>query len=40
MRGLRTPDGRFEKLLDHPWPPRYVEVDAGDGSGDGCGCTT
>ena len=28
---LRTPDERFEGLPDWPYPPRYVEVDDGDG---------
>jgi haloalkane dehalogenase len=30
---LRTPDDRFVDLPDYPFEPRYVEVDAGDGSG-------
>jgi haloalkane dehalogenase len=30
MEVLRTPDARFEGLADYPWPPNYVEVDAGD----------
>ncbi len=34
MDVLRTPDDRFESLRGYPWSPRYVEVDAGDGSGD------
>ena len=34
MRALRTPDDRFADLPDFPWEPTYVEVDAGDGSGD------
>lgn len=29
---LRTPDDRFVGLADYPFAPRYVEVDAGDGS--------
>src|SRR5437870_3435143 len=34
MHALRTPDERFAELPGYPWPPHYVEVDAGDGSGD------
>lgn len=34
MRALRTPDERFGDLDGYPWEPRYVEVDAGDGSAD------
>jgi haloalkane dehalogenase len=34
MHALRTPDDRFDDLPDHPWPPRYVEIDAGDGGPD------
>lgn len=34
MEYLRTPDDRFEGLPDWPYEPRYVDVDAGDGSGD------
>ena len=34
MHCLRTPEGRFDVLPDYPWAPRYVEVDAGDASGD------
>jgi haloalkane dehalogenase len=34
MHALRTPDSRFTDLPDYPWAPRYVEIDAGDGSGD------
>jgi haloalkane dehalogenase len=33
MDVLRTPEDRFTGLPDYPFPPRYVEVDAGDGSG-------
>jgi haloalkane dehalogenase len=29
---LRTPDDRFIDLVDYPFAPHYVEVDAGDGS--------
>ena len=29
----RTPDARFEGLLDYPFEPKYVAIDAGDGSG-------
>lgn len=32
MKILRTPDSRFENLPGFPWPARYVEVDAGDGT--------
>jgi haloalkane dehalogenase len=32
MDVLRTPDSRFEGLVDYPWQPNYVEVAAGDGS--------
>ncbi|MEG3632004.1 haloalkane dehalogenase [Streptomyces poriticola] len=31
---MRTPDERFHDLPDHPFPPAYVVVAAGDGSGD------
>jgi haloalkane dehalogenase len=34
MKVVRTPDHRFENLPDWPYEPRYVEVDAADGSGD------
>ena len=34
MEALRTPDDRFADLPDFPFEPHYVEVDAGDGSGD------
>jgi haloalkane dehalogenase len=34
MKALRTPDERFVDLPDFPYEPMYVEVDAGDGSGD------
>ena len=34
MRALRTPDERFDGLPGYPFEPHYVEVDAGDGSGD------
>ena len=27
MNALRTPDKRFERLLDYPFAPHYVEVD-------------
>jgi haloalkane dehalogenase len=33
MQILRTPDERFDGLTGFPWPPGYVEVDSGDGSG-------
>ena len=33
MDVLRTPDERFDHLPDFPYRPRYVDVDAGDGSG-------
>ena len=33
MKILRTPDARFADLPEFPWPPSYVDVDAGDGSG-------
>ena len=33
MNVLRTPDERFTGLPGWPFPPRYVEVDAGDGTG-------
>ena len=32
MHVLRTPDSRFDGLVDYPWQPNYVEVAAGDGS--------
>src|SRR5215469_4867641 len=32
MRILRTPDEHFIGLPDFPFEPRYIEVDAGDGS--------
>jgi haloalkane dehalogenase len=32
MQILHTPDERFAGLPDYPFQPRYVEVDAGDGS--------
>jgi haloalkane dehalogenase len=32
MDVLRTPESRFDGLVDFPWPPNYVEVEAGDGS--------
>jgi haloalkane dehalogenase len=31
---LRTPDDRFDDLPDYPWAPHYIDVAAGDGSGD------
>lgn len=34
MLALRTPDDRFTDLPGYPFAPHYVEVDAGDGSGD------
>ena len=34
MHALRTPDDRFDHLVGYPFAPRYVEVDAGDGSSD------
>ena len=34
MDVLRTPDERFAKLPGYPFEPNYVEIDAGDGSGD------
>lgn len=34
MDHLRTPDERFVNLPDHPFAPHYLEIDAGDGSGD------
>lgn len=34
MRALRTPDDRFTGLPGYPFAPHYVDVDAGDGSGD------
>lgn len=34
MKALRTPDDRFADLPGFPFEPHYVEVDAGDGSGD------
>lgn len=34
MRALRTPDERFIDIPDFPWPPRHVEVAAGDGTED------
>src|SRR5258708_37768895 len=32
MRILRTPDERFIGLPDFPFEPRYIDVDAGEGS--------
>src|SRR5689334_886928 len=32
MDVLRTPDERFENLPGFPFPPNYVEVEAGDGT--------
>ena len=29
----RTPDARFEGLLDYPFEPHYLDIDAGDGAG-------
>jgi haloalkane dehalogenase len=34
MQSLRTPDDRFVNLPGYTYDPHYVEVDAGDGSGD------
>lgn len=34
MDFLRTPDEQFADLADWPYQPRYLEVPAGDGSGD------
>ncbi len=34
MHPLRTPDSRFEALTGYSFAPHYVEVDAGDSSGD------
>jgi haloalkane dehalogenase len=34
MEFVRTPDDRFEDLPGWPFSPHYVQVDAGDGSGD------
>jgi haloalkane dehalogenase len=34
VEALRTPDERFAALPGYPFGPQYVEVDAGDGSGD------
>jgi haloalkane dehalogenase len=34
MQILRTPDERFDDLPGYPYSPSYVEIDAGDGSGD------
>src|SRR5689334_22372934 len=34
MKTLRTPDDRFAALPGYDFEPHYVEVDAGDGSGD------
>ena len=31
MKYLRTPDDRFERLVDYPFEPHYVQVDAGAG---------
>jgi len=30
---LRTPEARFDGLVDYPFLPHYVEIDAGDGAG-------
>jgi haloalkane dehalogenase len=32
-RVLRTPDARFDDLVDYPFAPHYVEVEAGDDRG-------
>lgn len=32
MISHRTPDARFEALLDYPFEPHYLDIDAGDGS--------
>lgn len=32
MEFVRTPDDRFASLPDWPYPPRYTDIDAGDGS--------
>lgn len=34
MHALRTPDDRFSDLPGYPFEPHYVEIDAGDGTGD------
>jgi len=34
MKSLRTPDERFVGLPDFPFDPHYLDVSAGDGSGD------
>jgi haloalkane dehalogenase len=34
VHALRTPDDRFANLPGYPFEPHYVEVPAGDGSGD------
>ena len=34
MDVLRTPDERFAELPGYPFEPNYVEIDAGDSSGD------
>ena len=34
MRARRTPDERFADLPDFPFEPKYLEIDAGDDSGD------
>jgi haloalkane dehalogenase len=34
MQILRTPDAAFDNLPGYPFAPHYVDVDAGDGSGD------
>ena len=33
MDFLRTPDDRFAAIADYPYDPKYLDVDAGDGSG-------
>jgi haloalkane dehalogenase len=30
---LRTPESRFDGLVDYPFRPHYVEIEAGDGAG-------
>jgi len=34
MKALRTPDERFGSLPGYSFDPHYVEVPAGDGTGD------
>ena len=32
MKILRTPDERFEKIIDFPYKPHYTDIKTNDGS--------